>query len=213
MGYQNTIFLILSFNLIWNFMTAGSPHLVQRAYVAGSDKIFLKGQVIGVFIVIAWAWFLYIGTQTGLVLFPNLSGREADNILPLVAIKTMPAFLAGVILAGIFAVGFSTINTQISNMAFCAARDVYQVLFKPDISEKSLLKFTKWMVAVLTIVVALFAWSRPWFIAELTTWGIAFYGACFVPMFVCGFYWKRANAKGILTGISTGSIAFIILEY
>jgi Na+/proline symporter len=123
----------------------------------------------------------------------------------------MPAFLAGVILAGIFAVGFSTINTQISNMAFCAGRDIYQVLFKPDISEKSLLKFTKWMVAVLAIVVALFAWSRPWFIAELTTWGIAFYGACFVPMFVCGFYWKRANAKGILTGISAGSIVFIIL--
>jgi len=83
-------------------------------------------------------------------------------------------------------------------------------LFKPDISEKSLLKFTKWMVAVLTIVVCLFAWSRPWFIAELTTWGIAFTGL-FRPMFVCGFYWKRANAKGILTGISTGSIAFIIL--
>ena len=211
MGYQNTIFLILSFNLIWNFMTAGSPHLVQRAYVARSEKIFLKGQIIGVFIVIAWAWFLYIGTQTGLVLFPNLSGREADNILPLVAIKTMPAILAGVILAGIFAVGFSTINTQISNMAFCAGRDIYQVLFKPDISEKSLLQFTKWMIAVLTIVVALFAWSRPWFIAELTTWGIAFYGACFVPMFICGFYWKRANATGILTGISTGSIVFIIL--
>jgi sodium/pantothenate symporter len=211
MGYQNTIFLILSFNLIWNFMTSGSPHLVQRAYVAKSEKTFLKAQVIGVFIVITWAWFLYLSTQTGLVLFPDLPAKDTDNILPLVAIKVMPTILAGGILAAIFAVGFSTINTQVSNMAFCAGRDIYQVLFKPGISEDSLLKFTKWMIVVLTIVVALFAWSKPWFIAELTTWGIAFYGACFVPMFIFGFFWKRANAKGILTGISTGSVLFIIL--
>lgn len=210
-GYQNTIFLILSFNLIWNFMTAGSPHLVQRAYVAKSEKVFLKAQIIGVFIVITWAWFLYISTQTGLALFPDLPAKEADNIMPLVALKVMPTFLAGVVLASIFAVGFSTINTQISNMAFCAARDVYQTLVKPDISEKGLLNFTKWMIAVLSIVVALFAWMKPWFIAELTTWGIAFYGACFVPMFICGFFWKRATAQGVLTGISAGSIVFVIL--
>lgn len=210
-GYQNTFFLILSFNLIWNFMTSGSPHLVQRAYVANSDKTFLKAQIIGVFIVITWTWFLYTGTQTGLVLFPNLPAKETDNILPLVAMKTMPAFLAGTILAAIFAVGFSTINTQISNMAFCAGRDIYQTLVKPDISEQSLLNFTKAMIVVLTIVVALLAWTKPWFIAELTTWGIAFYGACFVPMFICGFFWKRATSQGVLTGITTGSVVFIIL--
>jgi len=123
----------------------------------------------------------------------------------------MPTFLAGVVLASIFAVGFSTINTQVSNLAFCAARDVYQVLIKPDVSEKNLLAVTKWMIAVMSIVVAFFAWMKPWFIAELTTWGIAFYGACFVPMFICGFFWKRATSQGVLTGITTGSIVFIIL--
>ncbi len=209
MGYQNTIFFIVSFNLIWNFMTAGSPHLVQRAYTAKSEKVFLKAQIIGVFIVIMWCWFLYISTQTGLVLLPDLQAKDADNLLPLIAIKVLPTFLAGVVLAAIFAVGFSTINTQVSVMAFGAARDVYQTLFKPDISEKDLMIFTKWMIAVLSIVVALFAWTKPWFIAELTTWGVAFYGACFVPMFVCGFFWKRATTAGILTGISSGSLVYI----
>lgn len=211
MGYQNTFFLILSFNLIWNFMTAGSPHLVQRAYVANSDKTFLKGQIIGVFIVITWTWFLYTATQTGLVFFPKLPAKETDNILPLVAIKVLPTFLAGTVLAAIFAVGFSTINTQISNMAFCAGRDIYQNLINPDVSEEALLNFTKVMIVLFTIIVAIFAWTKPWFIAELTTWGIAFYGACFVPMFICGFFWKRATSQGVLTGITIGSIAFIIL--
>ncbi len=211
MGYQNALFTIISFNLIWNFMTAGSPHLVQRAYTAKSEKVFLKAQVIGVFIVIAWCWFLYISTQAGLILLPNLTVKEADNLLPLIAIKVLPTFLAGMVLAAIFAVGFSTINTQISNMAFGAARDIYQELIRPDVTEQQLLKVTKWMIAALTVVVALFAWTKPWFIAELTTWGVAFYGACFVPMFVCGIFWRRATTAGILTGISAGSLVFIIL--
>ena len=84
-------------------------------------------------------------------------------------------------------------------------------MIKPDVSEKNLLAVTKWMIAVMSIVVAFFAWMKPWFIAELTTWGIAFYGACFVPMFICGFFWKRATSQGVLTGITTGSIVFIIL--
>jgi hypothetical protein len=43
-GYKNAIFTIISYNLIWNFMTSGSPHLVQRAYVAKDEKTFLKSE-------------------------------------------------------------------------------------------------------------------------------------------------------------------------
>ncbi len=210
-GYQNAIFTIISYNLIWNFMTAGSPHLVQRAYVAKDEKIFLKSQVIGVFVVIVWTWILYSGTQSGLVLFPDLQGKASDNLLPLVAMKTMPTVLAGLVLASIFAVGFSTVNTQISNLAFSASRDIYQKLINPKVSERDFLSFTKAMIVVLSLVVAFFAWVRPGFIYEITSWGIAFYGACFVPMFVFGFFWQRTTAHGVLIGIVTSSIVFIIL--
>lgn len=211
MGIGTTFLFIISFNLIWNMMTAGSPHLVQRAYVAKDEKIFLKSQVMGVFIVITWTWFLYSGTQAGLILFPNLTGTESDNILPLVAMKVMPTFLAGVVLAAIFAVGFSTLNTQVSNLAFSAARDIYQMTFNKNVSEEGLMKVTKIMIVILSIVVALFAFIRPGFIWEVTAWGIAFYGAAYVPMFVLGFFWKRCTSQGVLTGISVSSILFIIL--
>ena len=210
-GYKNAIFTIISYNLIWNFMTSGSPHLVQRAYVAKDEKIFLKSQVIGVFLVIVWTWFLYSSTQSGLLLFPDLAGKASDNLLPLVAIKVMPSLLAGLVLASIFAVGFSTINTQISNLAFSASRDIYQKLINPKVSEKDFLSFTKLMIVVLSLFVAFFAWVRPGFIYEITSWGIAFYGACFVPMFVFGFFWKRATATGVLIGISVSSLTFILL--
>jgi Na+/proline symporter len=210
-GFNNTIFALISFNFIWNSMTAGSPHLVQRAYVAKDEKVFLKSQVMGVFIVITWTWFLYTGTQAGLILFPDLKGTASDNLLPLVAMKVMPTFLAGVVLASIFAIGFSTINTQVSNMAFSAARDVYQMSFNKDASEEKLMQITKIMIVVLALVVAFFAWIRPGFIYEVTAWGIAFYGAAFVPMFVVGFFWKRATAKGVLVGITASSLFFILL--
>lgn len=210
LGYKNTVLGLISYNLVWNFMTAGSPHLVQRAYTARDEKTFLKSQVVGVLVVILWTWFLYTGTNTGLVLFPDLKGTASDNILPMVAIKTMPAILAGIVLAGIFAVGFSTINTQISVLAFSLSRDVYQTLINPKVQEARMLKLTKWFIALLTLIIAFFGWIRPGFIYEVTSWGIAFYGAAFVPMFVFGLFWKRANTAGMLAGMVLSSLTYIV---
>lgn len=211
MGYGNTIAALISYNLIWNFMTAGSPHLIQRAYAAKSERIFLKSQVIGVPIVIMWTWVLYTATQTGLVFFPNLEGTASDNILAMVGTKVLPTFLAGMIIASIFAVGFSTFNTTISNLAFSWVRDVYQTLINPNASEEKMLRYTKWAVAVFVIITVILAWLRPGFIYEITSWGISFYGAAFVPMFITGLFWKRATTQGIITGISLSSIVFIVL--
>ncbi|MEL7565388.1 MAG: sodium:solute symporter family protein [Dehalobacterium sp.] len=211
MGHKNTLIAIISFNLVWNFMTAGSPHLVQRAYTAKDERTFLKAQVIGVAIVIMWCWVLYTATQTGLVFFPTLEGTAVDNILPMVATHVLPTLLAGLIIASIFAVGFSTVNTQISNLAFSWVRDVYQTLINPQASEEKMMRNTKWAVAVCALITAFFAWIRPGFIYEITAWGIAFYGAAFVPMFVFGLFWKRATTQGIITGISLSSIVFIAL--
>lgn len=211
MGYGNTLIAIISFNLVWNFMSSGSPHLVQRAFTAKNERIFLKSQVLGITIVVIWTWFLYTASQTGLIFFPNLEGTESDNILMMVSSHVLPTLLAGLMIASIFATGFSTANTQISNLAFSWVRDVYQTLINPQASEEKMMKYTKWAVLVMTLIVAFFTWLRPGFIYEITAWGIAFYGAAYVPMFIAGLYWRRATTQGIITGISLSSIVFIIL--
>ncbi len=209
-GYQSSLFALISYNLVWNFMTAGSPHLVQRAYTAKSEKIFLKAQVLGLLIVTVWCWLQWTSAMAGHVLLPELVATNGDNVLPLLALNVLPRILAGVVLAAIFAVGISTVNTQISNIAFGAARDIYQELGRKNLTEAQLMRITKIMVVAAILVVAIFSWTRPGFIAELTTWGVAFYGACFLPMFIFGFFWRRTTTAGVLTGISVGSALYII---
>jgi len=213
-GVGKSLLAIVAYNLVWNSMTAGSPHLVQRAYTAKNTRSFMKAQVIGVAIVIMWCWALYTGTQTGLVFFPGLTGTQSDSILMMVSQHTMPVLLAGIVVASIFAVGFSTVNTQISNLAFAWTRDIHQNLLIKDQStwnDQRMLKITKIAVAVITIIIAFFTWTRPGFIYEITSWGIAFYGSAFVPMFLFGLYWKKCTTKGILTGIILSSLVFITL--
>ena len=213
-GVGKSLLAIVAYNLVWNSMTAGSPHLVQRAYTAKSLRAFMKAQVIGVAIVIMWCWALYTGTQTGLVFFPGITTNESDKILMMVSQHTMPVFLAGVVIASIFAVGFSTVNTQISNLAFAWTRDIHESFLVKDKSawtEARMLKVTKVAIAVIALIIAFFTWVRPGFIYEITSWGIAFYGSTFVPMFIFGLYWKKCTTKGVMAGAVISSLTFITL--
>jgi Na+/proline symporter len=187
---------------------------VQRAYTAKSLRSFMKSQVIGVPIVIIWCWVLYTGTQTGLVFFPGITSNESDKILMMVSQHTMPVLLAGIVIASIFAVGFSTVNTQISNLAFAWTRDIHECFLVKDMSkwtEARMLKVTKFAIAIITLIIAFFTWTRPGFIYEITSWGIAFYGSTFVPMFIFGIYWKKCTTKGVITGSIVSSVTFIVL--
>ncbi|MDL2226055.1 sodium:solute symporter family protein [Deltaproteobacteria bacterium OttesenSCG-928-M10] len=214
MGVGKSLVAIVAYNLVWNSMTAGSPHLVQRAYTAKSLRTFMKAQVIGVTIVIMWCWALYTGTQTGLIFFPGIVSNESDKILMMVSQHTMPVFLAGVVIASIFAVGFSTVNAQISNLAFAWTRDIHESFLVKDKStwtEARMLKVTKVAIAIISLIVAFFTWTRPGFIYEITAWGIAFYGSTFVPMFIFGLYWKRCTTQGVMAGAIISSLTFITL--
>lgn len=210
-GYGTTIAYLLSYNLVWNCMTGGSPHLIQRVYAADDERTFAKAIVIGVPVVIIWTWFLYTAVQAGIILFPNLKGLEIDRIFPLVAAETMPPVLAGLCLAGIFAVGLSTVNTQLTNIAFSLGRDFYQSLFSPKASESQILSVTKSMIWIVTIILGILTWIRPGFIYELTSWGVGFYGCVFVPVFIMAFYWSRVTTQGALAGSVIAVLVYIVL--
>lgn len=210
LGSGSSLFTLISLNIVWNFMTAGSPHLVQRAFTAKDEKAFLKSQILGLLIVGIWCWLQWTSATAGNILLPEISAANGDNVLPLLASSVLPTLLAGLVIAAIVAVGVSTINTQVSNVAFSLSHDFYETLFNKKLSEKASLKATKIMVVVACVLVALFSWTYPGFISEMTSWGVAFYGACFLPMFIFGLFWKRATTKGVLAGISIGSLLFII---
>jgi len=210
-GHGTTLAMLLSYNLAWNSMTGGSPHLIQRVYAASDERAFAKATVVGIPIVIIWTWLLYTGAKAGVVLFPNLEGLASDRILIMVASQTMPSILAGLMLAGIFAAGLSTVNTQITNIAFSLGRDVYQVLFKPKASEQSILAVTKWAIWGVTCILGILTWIRPGFIYELTSWGVGFYGCVFVPVFIMGLHWKRATTQGVLWGSILTMAVFIVV--
>ncbi|MEA4846957.1 MAG: sodium:solute symporter family protein [Clostridiaceae bacterium] len=210
LGSGSSLFTLISLNIIWNFMTAGSPHLVQRSFTAKNEKVFLNSQILGLLIVGIWCWLQWTSATAGNILLPEISVANGDNVLPLLALATLPRILAGLVLAAIFAVGISTINTQVSNIAFSLERDIYECLGGKKLSEEKSLRLTKIMVVACCIAIAVFAVTYPSFISEMTSWGVAFYGACFLPMFIFGLFWQHTTTQGVLAGISAGSLLYII---
>ncbi|GAB3897776.1 high affinity choline transporter 1 [Spirosoma agri] len=76
--------------------------------------------------------------------------------------------------------------------------------FRPDISDKNLLKTIRWAIVVITIICVLMSTTRDTTIFDLVGESSAFsLVSLFIPL-AAGIYWKRANLTGCLWSMTIG---------
>lgn len=183
--------------------------IVQRYLVAKSDKEAIKGVALGAILCIpCWALFLLIGSLTwsyyrltGEVIPATLT--KADQMYPYFLTTHIPAGLAGVIMAALFAAAMSTIASDLNCLAVIGVEDFY-VKIKKNSTDKERLWMGKLFVAVSGILCTLVA------LLLATTAGSALTlyfsvtsivaGGLF-GVFVLAFMTTRANVPGVWTGI------------
>ncbi|GAB3952842.1 sodium:solute symporter family protein [Spirosoma harenae] len=81
--------------------------------------------------------------------------------------------------------------------------------FRPDISDKDLLKTIRWAVVIITVVCVLISTMRNTNIFDLVGESSAFsLVSLFVPL-AAGIYWKRANLTGCLCSMGIGFVVWL----
>lgn len=82
--------------------------------------------------------------------------------------------------------------------------------FRPDISDKDLLKTIRWTVVVITVICVLMSTTRDTNIFDLVGESSAFsLVSLFVPL-AAGIYWKRANLTGCLYSMVIGFVVWLL---
>ena len=85
--------------------------------------------------------------------------------------------------------------------------------FKPDISDRVLLRTIRWAVVVITVISVWMSTAREMSIFDLVSESSAFsLVSLFVPL-VAGIYWKRANLPGCLLAMSVGFGVWLFCLY
>jgi Na+/proline symporter len=142
------------------------------------------------------------------VLNPNI-----DSVFPQFIVSQMPAGVAGLLIAAIFAAAMSTLSSNINSVSAVITTDFYKVLAAKSNHKRSM-TVARWsgiIVGLLGITMALMLVT--WNIASLWDQFNTFLGlltAGLGALFVMGIFFQRISGKAALIGVLAG-IAILVL--
>ena len=216
-------------SLAWCLGYFGMPHIIVRFMGIRSNKEIKTARRIG----ISWMLISYIGTfiigtfgtayllNKGILLGANPETTVIEGIKVLGAgtqeavfsetiIRMFPAFIAGIFLCAILAAAMSTADSQLLAASSAVGQDIYKGIIKPNASEKSVLNVSRISVLVIAIVGLLLSLNPDSSIFGLVSYAWAGFGGTFGPLIILGLYWKRATAKGAISGLICGGITVVV---
>lgn len=220
--------VLIGFTLL-NLASYGTDHdLVQRMLtcrnaVAGGRSVLLA-IALGVPIVLL---FLVIG----LLLFvfyrmPQVMGADAPAYAPIQSdkvflsfiLKEMPAGLSGVMLAGLFAAGLSSLNSALNAMAATAIKDFY-VHANPGRPDRHYLIAGRMAVVMWGVILAGFAtlcvyWQRAegQTLIDLALSVMNFAYAGLLAVFLTAIFTRRGTSATAIAALLTGFVVVTLLQ-
>lgn len=189
--------------------------IVQRYLVAKTDRDALKGVALGALMCVPiWTLFMLIGTlvwcyyqMSGDAFPPGMYDKAGkvmtDKVFPYFLVTKIPAGLAGLFIAAVFAAGMSTLASDLNCMSAVGVEDYYRKL-RPDAPDERRLRMGKVIVGVCgglaVAIAALIAWKSE---RVLTLYYIAssIVSGGLAGIFLLAFLSRRANWQGVGIGI------------
>src|SRR6476620_3071149 len=187
--------------------------LVQRLFTCKNQRDSQKALILSGFVVFfQFALFLTIGVMLyAYYKFYPMTGTltSNDEIFPKFIVERLPHGISGLVIAAIFAAAMSNLSGSLNSLASTTVLDFYKPLIKPDASDESLLKLSKWLTAawgIILIAIAIFA--RNW--GSVFTVGLTIASLVYGTMlgaFLLGVLTKRANSIGGISGMLASIVA------
>ena len=190
----------LSFLMLWFFCDPMFPQLFQRFFTARSDKtisrimLFYPPVCTVVFIMP-----IAIGVM-GRLSFPDLVGKQADRILPMLLTAISGDIVASLVIAAGLAALMSTMDSQLLTLSSIFSRDILPLVRKrPGSSSVS----GRLFVIVLSLLGLILAYRPPATILQIATQTFTGLAVLF-PTVIFGLYFKRVYALAAAASIITG---------
>jgi len=141
---------------------------------------------------------------------------QNDQILPLFMVQQMPAGIAGLAIAGLFAAAMSSVDSSMNSVSAVVTTDAYR-RFRPQTSEQNCLKLARWVTGLTGLVGTVAALVMASYADQFkSTWDLFLYilfwlGSPLAGMFVLGIFTRRANGLGVCIGASAGAIGILLV--
>ena len=219
---QPVFWVVLIGGLANTLITYTSDQSVVQRYMTTKDEkatgrsIWLNGflaiPVTIIFFLLGTALYAYYTSNPEhlSVLNPNI-----DSVFPQFIVTQMPAGVAGMLIAAIFAAAMSTLSSNINSVSAVITTDFYKVLVvKANLKRQmAVARWSGIIVGLLGIAMALML--ATWNIASLWDQFNTFLGlltAGLGALFVMGIFFPRISGKAALTGVLAGIVILVLVK-
>lgn len=210
--------------LAWGLGYFGMPHILLR-FMAIEDKNKLKTsrRVASVWVTISMGVSVVIGVvgyslmKSGII--PTYASSSAAETIIVDIAKVIssygyvPAFVGGIILAGILASTMSTADSQLLAAASAVSQNLVQEAFGVKLSQKKSMLLARFSVIVISIIAVFLARNPDSSVFRIVSFAWAGFGAAFGPVVLAALFWKRANKWGAIAGMVAGGVTVFVWKF
>jgi len=199
---------LISWLLLVGLTYVVGPDMYSRLFCAKDTKTARKSVFWTALLIIPFALGITLVGMGGAALFPQISSPEM--VFPTVIVEVFPPVLGGIVLAALLCAVMSSADTCLLTASTILTVDIVK-RFKPSLSQKEILSFSRWGIVVLGLGSLVLALTLKGIISALL-FAYTIYTAGLILPVIAGFYKKRlkVTSKGALAAIiGGGSTAFI----
>ena len=194
-----------SYILLWFLCDPMFPQLFQRFFTAKDERVIARIMLFYP-LVCSVVFFLPIAVGVlGHLSFPDLVGKQADRILPMVMTRISGDFMAALVMAAGLAALMSTMDSQLLTLSSIFTRDIVP-LFRKENTGSSLVG--RVFVVCLALSGLALAFKPPATILQIATQTFTGLAVLF-PTVIFGLYLKRVHAAAAVWSIVLGEAALL----
>lgn len=178
---------------------------IQRVLTAKSIRESKLSMALAGFIVpIQTFLFLF----AGICLYTTFGGQvfeKSDYVMLNFITQYLPVGIAGLVTAGVFAAGMSSLDSALNSLSTVSITDFYKKI-NPNADDNKCLKVSRVMTllwGVFAVVIALLLGNLSSVLDVINTIGPLFY-PCMLSAFTLAVFCKKANEKGCISAIIAG---------
>jgi sodium/proline symporter len=207
--------------LAWGLGYFGMPHILLRFMaIENPNKIKLSRRVATIWVFIAMGVAIFIGVMANAMshygVIPVLEDSERAIIIIAQKMSTLgiiPAFAAGIVLAGILACTMSTCDSQLLAASSSISENILHGVFHLNISEKGTMIMARATLIIIAVIGVFLARDPNSSVFGIVSFAWAGFGGAFGPVMLCALFWKRCNRWGATAGMLGGGATIFIWHY
>ena len=189
-----------------------SQDLFQRVNAAKNEKVAVQSTYFAAGLYLLLAMLPLIIVTAAQVFYQGEDNFHNQALLPLIILNSMPLWLQVLFFGALISAILSTCSGAILAPASVLSKNLIEPLSSKPLSDRQLLYTTRIsviLIAVISVIMSLWKADIYELVGESSVFGLV---SLFIPM-TAALYWKKANARGAIFSMITGSLVWGIFRF